>query len=146
MKLIIQKVKKAKVEVKNNVVGQIDKGYMVLLGVKKGDTEKEADYLAKKLCNLRIFEDDNGKMNLSIKDVNGELLIISQFTLYGNTKEGNRPSFIEVEEPEKAYELYKHFLIKCKENGIEKVEQGMFGEHMEVSLINDGPNTIIMEK
>ena len=146
MKLIIQKVKKAKVEVKNNVVGQIDKGYMVLLGVKKGDTEKEADYLAKKLCNLRIFEDDNGKRNLSIKDVNGELLIISQFTLYGNTKEGNRPSFIEVEEPEKANELYKHFLIKCKENGIEKVEQGMFGEHMEVSLINDGPNTIIMEK
>ena len=146
MKLIIQKVKKAKVEVKNNVVGQIDKGYIVLLGVKKGDTEKEADYLAKKLCNLRIFEDDNGKMNLSIKDVNGELLIISQFTLYGNTKEGNRPSFIEVEEPEKANELYKHFLIKCKENGIEKVEQGMFGEHMEVSLINDGPNTIIMEK
>ena len=146
MKLIIQKVKKAKVEVKNNVVGQIDKGYMVLLGVKKGDTEKEADYLAKKLCNLRIFEDDNGKMNLSKKDVNGELLIISQFTLYGNTKEGNRPSFIEVEEPEKANELYKHFLIKCKENGIEKVEQGMFGEHMEVSLINDGPNTIIMEK
>ena len=146
MKLIIQKVKKAKVEVKNNVVGQIDKGYMVLLGVKKRDTEKEADYLAKKLCNLRIFEDDNGKMNLSIKDVNGELLIISQFTLYGNTKEGNRPSFIEVEEPEKANELYKHFLIKCKENGIEKVEQGMFGEHMEVSLINDGPNTIIMEK
>lgn len=146
MKLVIQKVKKAKVEVKNNVVGQIDKGYMVLLGVKKGDTEKEADYLAKKLCNLRIFEDDNGKMNLSIKDVNGELLIISQFTLYGNTKEGNRPSFIEAEEPEKANELYKYFLIKCKENGIEKVEQGMFGEHMEVSLINDGPNTIIMEK
>ena len=146
MKLVIQKVKKAKVEVKNNVVGQIDKGYMVLLGVKKGDTEKEADYFAKKLCNLRIFEDDNGKMNLSIKDVNGELLIISQFTLYGNTKEGNRPSFIEAEEPEKANELYKYFLIKCKENGIEKVEQGMFGEHMEVSLINDGPNTIIMEK
>lgn len=146
MKLVIQKVKKAKVEVKNNVVGQIDKGYMVLLGVKRGDTEKEADYLAKKLCNLRIFEDDNGKMNLSIKDVNGELLIISQFTLYGNTKEGNRPSFIEAEEPEKANELYKYFLIKCKENGIEKVEQGMFGEHMEVSLINDGPNTIIMEK
>lgn len=146
MKLIIQKVKKAKVEVKNNVVGQIDKGYMVLLGVKKGDTEKEADYLAKKLCNLRIFEDDNGKMNLSIKDVNGELLIISQFTLYGNTKEGNRPSFIEAEEPEKANELYKYFMMKCKENGIEKVEQGMFGKHMEVSLINDGPNTIIMEK
>lgn len=146
MKLVIQKVKKAKVEVENKVVGKIEKGYMVLLGVKKGDTEKEADYLAKKLCNLRIFEDENGKMNLSIKDVNGELLIISQFTLYGNTKDGNRPSFIEAEEPGKANELYKYFLTKCKENGIEKVEQGMFGEYMEVSLINDGPNTIIMEK
>ncbi len=146
MKLVIQKVKKAKVEVENKVVGKIEKGYMVLLGVKKGDTEKEADYLAKKLCNLRIFEDENGKMNLSIKDVNGELLIISQFTLYGNTKDGNRPSFIEAEEPERANELYKYFLVKCKENGIEKVEQGMFGNHMEVSLINDGPTTIVMEK
>lgn len=146
MKLVIQKVKKAKVEVGNKVVGKIEKGYMVLLGVKKGDTEKEADYLAKKLCNLRIFEDENGKMNLSIKDVNGELLIISQFTLYGNTKDGNRPSFIEAEEPERANELYKYFLVKCKENGIEKVEQGMFGNHMEVSLINDGPTTIVMEK
>lgn len=146
MKLVIQKVKKAKVEVKNKVVGEIERGYMVLLGVKRGDTEKEADYLAKKLCNLRIFEDENGKMNLSIKDVDGELLIISQFTLYGNTKDGNRPSFIEAEEPEKANELYKYFMMKCKENGIEKVEQGMFGKHMEVSLINDGPTTIIMEK
>lgn len=146
MKLVIQKVKKAKVEVENKIVGKIEKGYMVLLGVKKGDTEKEADYLAKKLCNLRIFEDENGKMNLSIKDVNGELLIISQFTLYGNTKDGNRPSFIEAEEPERANELYKYFLVKCKENGIEKVEQGMFGNHMEVSLINDGPTTIVMEK
>lgn len=146
MKLVVQKVKKAKVEVKNKVVGEIERGYMVLLGVKRGDTEKEAGYLAKKLCNLRIFEDENGKMNLSIKDVNGELLIISQFTLYGNTKDGNRPSFIEAEEPEKANELYKYFMMKCKENGIEKVEQGMFGKHMEVSLINDGPTTIIMEK
>ena len=85
-------------------------------------------------------------MNLSIKDVNGELLIISQFTLYGNTKDGNRPSFIEAEEPEKANKLYEYFMTKCKENGIEKVEKGIFGAHMDVSLINDGPNTIIMEK
>lgn len=146
MKLVIQKVKKAKVEVENKTVGQIEKGYMVLLGVKKGDTKENADYLARKLCNLRIFEDENGKMNLSIKDVNGELLIISQFTLYGNTKDGNRPSFIEAEEPEKANKLYEYFMTKCKENRIEKVEKGIFGAHMDVSLINDGPNTIIMEK
>ena len=119
MKLVIQKVKKAKVEVEDKTVGQIEKGYMVLLGVKKGDTKENADYLARKLCNLRIFEDENGKMNLSIKDVNGELLIISQFTLYGNTKDGNRPSFIEAEEPEKANRLYECFMAKCKENGIE---------------------------
>ena len=146
MKLVIQKVKKAKVEVEDKTVGQIEKGYMVLLGVKKGDTKENADYLARKLCNLRIFEDENGKMNLSIKDVNGELLIISQFTLYGNTKDGNRPSFIEAEKPEKANRLYEYFMAKCKENGIEKVEKGIFGAHMDVSLINDGPNTIIMEK
>ena len=146
MKLVIQKVKKAKVEVENKTVGKIEKGYMVLLGVKKGDTKENADYLARKLCNLRIFEDEIGKMNLSIKDVNGELLIISQFTLYGNTKDGNRPSFIEAEEPEKANSLYEYFMAKCKENGIEKVEKGIFVVHMEVSLINDGPNTIIMEK
>ena len=146
MILVIQKVIKAKVEVENKVMGQIEKGYMVLLGVKKGDSKENADYLARKLCNLRIFEDENGKMNLSIKNVNGELLVISQFTLYGNTKDGNRPSFVEAEEPKKANELYEYFIEKCKENGIEKVERGIFGAHMEVSLINDGPNTIIMEK
>ena len=94
MKLVIQRVKNAKVEVENKIVGKINKGFMVLLGVKKGDTTKEADYLARKLCNLRVFEDENEKMNLSLKDVNGELLIVSQFTLYGDAKEGNRPSFI----------------------------------------------------
>ena len=146
MKLVIQKVKKAQVEVNNQIVGKIDKGYMVLLGVKKGDNRDNADYLARKLCNLRIFEDENEKMNLSIKDVQGSLLVISQFTLYGNTKDGNRPSFIEAEEPEKANELYEYFMEKCKENGIEKIEKGIFGAHMEVSLINDGPNTSIMEK
>lgn len=146
MKLVIQRVKNAKVEVENKVVGEIDKGFMVLLGVKKGDTTKEADYLARKLCNLRVFEDENEKMNLSLKDVNGELLIVSQFTLYGDAKEGNRPSFIEAELPEKANELYEYFMEKCKENGIEKVEHGVFGAHMDVSLTNDGPVTILIEK
>ena len=146
MKLVIQRVKNAKVEVENKVVGKIDKGFMVLLGVKKGDTTKEADYLARKLCNLRVFEDENEKMNLSLKDVNGELLIVSQFTLYGDAKEGNRPSFIEAELPEKANELYEYFMEKCKENGIEKVEHGVFGAHMDVSLTNDGPVTILIEK
>lgn len=146
MKLVIQRVKNAKVEVENKVVGEIDKGFMVLLGVKKGDTTKEADYLARKLCNLRVFEDENEKMNLSLKDVNGELLIVSQFTLYGDAKEGNRPSFIEAELPEKANELYEYFMEKCKENGIEKVKNGVFGAHMDVSLTNDGPVTILIEK
>ncbi len=146
MKLVIQRVKNAKVEVENKIVGEIDKGFMVLLGVKKGDTTKEADYLARKLCNLRVFEDENEKMNLSLKDVNGELLIVSQFTLYGDAKEGNRPSFIEAELPEKANELYEYFMEKCKENGIEKVKNGVFGAHMDVSLTNDGPVTILIEK
>lgn len=146
MKLVIQRVKNAKVEVENKIVGKIDKGFMVLLGVKKGDTTKEADYLARKLCNLRVFEDENEKMNLSLKDVNGELLIVSQFTLYGDAKEGNRPSFIEAELPDKANELYEYFMEKCKENGIEKVEHGVFGAHMDVSLTNDGPVTILIEK
>lgn len=146
MKLVIQRVKNAKVEVENKIVGEINKGFMVLLGVKKGDTTKEADYLARKLCNLRVFEDENEKMNLSLKDVNGELLIVSQFTLYGDAKEGNRPSFIEAELPDKANELYEYFMEKCKENGIEKVEHGVFGAHMDVSLTNDGPVTILIEK
>ena len=146
MKLVVQKVKKAKVEVNNEIVGKIEKGYMVLLGIKKGDTIENADYLVRKLCNLRIFEDEKGKMNFSIKDVNGELLIISQFTLYGNTKEGNRPSFMEAEDPDKANKMYEYFIEQCHKNGIKKVEKGIFGAHMEVYLINDGPNTILLEK
>ena len=146
MKFIVQRVNKSQVEVEEKIVGKIDKGFMVLIGITHNDTKEIADFLVRKLINLRVFEDENGKMNLSIKDVNGELLIISQFTLYGNTKDGNRPSFIEAEEPEKANKLYEYFMTKCKENGIEKVEKGIFGAHMDVSLINDGPNTIIMEK
>ena len=142
MKLVVQRVKKANVKVNNKVVGKIDKGYVVLVGVKKGDTTKEADYLAKKLLNLRIFEDKNEKMNLSIQDVGGELLLISQFTLYGDTTKGNRPSFIEAEEPKKADELYEYFCSEC--NKVVHVEKGIFQTHMEVSLINDGPCTVTL--
>ena len=145
MKLVVQRVSKASVTVEGEIVGKINKGYMVLLGVKEGDTKKEADFLVNKLLNLRIFEDENEKMNLSIKDVNGELLIISQFTLYGDASHGNRPSFIQAEKPEKANELYEYFCEQCEQNNI-KVEKGIFGADMKVSLLNDGPVTIIMEK
>jgi len=143
MKLVVQRVSKASVKVDNKVVGKIDKGYMVLVGIKQGDTEKEADYLAKKLLNLRIFEDENEKMNLSIKDVGGKLLLISQFTLYGDCTGGNRPSFIMAEKPDKANELYEYFCNKCSEQI--HVETGKFQTHMDVSLVNDGPVTIILE-
>lgn len=145
MRLTVQRVANAKVEVDNKVVGKIDRGFLVLLGVTHTDTKKEADYLAKKLCNLRVFEDENEKMNLSIKDIDGELLIVSQFTLYADTKKGNRPSFIESAAPEYANELYEYFIQKCKEENIKKVKKGVFGAHMEVSLLNDGPVTINLE-
>ena len=145
MKLVVQRVKEASVKVNEETVGEIGKGYMVLLGVTHNDTKETADYLVKKLCNLRVFEDENGKMNLNIKQVNGKFLIVSQFTLYGNCKDGNRPSFIEAAKPEYADELYEYFCKKCEENNIE-VQKGIFGAHMEVSLINDGPVTIILEK
>ena len=126
--------------------GQIDKGFMVLCGITHEDTEKNADVLARKLCNLRVFEDENDKMNLSLKDVGGELLIISQFTLYADSmSSGNRPSFIAAARPEKAEPLYNYFLKKCEEEGIH-IEKGIFGANMQVSLLNDGPVTIILEK
>ena len=145
MKIVVQRVKKADVKVDGEIVGKIDKGFMVLVGVTHTDTKENADYLAKKLCKLRVFEDENEKMNLSLKDVGGKLLLISQFTLYANTADGNRPSFIEAARPERANEIYEHFCEKCKEQGIE-IQKGIFGAHMEVSLINDGPVTIIIEK
>ena len=145
MKIVVQRVKKADVKVDGEIVGKIDKGFMVLVGVTHTDTKENADYLAKKLCKLRVFEDENEKMNLSLKDVGGKLLLISQFTLYANTADGNRPSFIEAARPEQANEIYEYFCEKCKEQGIE-VQKGIFGAHMDVSLINDGPVTIIIEK
>ena len=145
MKFVIQRVANANVKVDNKIVGKIDKGYMVLIGIKEEDTTAEADYLVKKLINLRVFEDENEKMNLSLKDVKGELLLISQFTLYGDCSNGNRPSFTTAAKPEKAEKIYDYIVQKCKEN-IDVVETGIFGAHMEVSLLNDGPVTIIMEK
>ena len=144
MKLVVQRVKNASVEVDKKIVGKIDKGYLVLLGVTHTDTREIADYLVKKLCNLRIFEDENGKMNLNIKQVDGSMLIVSQFTLYGDCTEGNRPSFTNAAKPDFANELYEYFCKQCEKYDI-KVEKGIFGADMKVSLINDGPVTIILE-
>lgn len=145
MKLVVQRVSEAKVEVDNEVVGKIGQGFLVLFGVGLNDTKEQADFLAEKLCNLRVFADENDKMNLSIKDIDGELLVISQFTLYADCKKGNRPSFINAAAPEKANELYEYFMGKCK-NLVKNVQKGIFGADMKVSLLNDGPVTIILEK
>ncbi len=145
MKLVIQRVSEAKVEVNNEIVGKIGKGFLVLFGAGKGDTKEQADFLAEKLCNLRVFSDENYKMNLSVKDIDGELLVVSQFTLYADCKKGNRPSFINAAAPEEANELYEYFMDKCK-NLVKNVQKGIFGADMKVSLLNDGPVTIILEK
>ncbi len=145
MKLVIQKVKNASVEVDEKIVGKIEKGFLVLIGIKVGDTKEQADYLVKKLCNLRVFADENGKMNLSLKSVEGQLLIVSQFTLYGDCNNGNRPSFIEAAKPEEAIPLYEYFCEECAKQGLE-VQKGIFGADMKVRLLNDGPVTIVIEK
>lgn len=145
MRLVVQRVKNAEVKVDGKITGSIEKGFLVLLGVTHTDTKETADYLVKKLCKLRIFEDENEKMNLGLKDIGGSLLIVSQFTLYADCSEGNRPSFINAAKPDMANELYEYFCDKCKEQGI-KVEKGIFGADMKVSLLNDGPVTIILEK
>ena len=145
MKLVVQRVKNASVDVDKKTVGKIGNGFLVLLGIKTSDTIQDADYLVRKLINLRIFTDENDKMNLALKDVNGELLIISQFTLYGDCKKsGNRPSFSEAARPEIAIPLYEYFVNECKKQ-IPIVETGIFGANMKVNLLNDGPVTIIIE-
>ncbi|MFH1971709.1 MAG: D-aminoacyl-tRNA deacylase [Patescibacteria group bacterium] len=145
MRVIVQRVKEARVLDINQkkVVGQINNGLLILLGIKKGDSKKEVDYLSEKISKLRIMSDKNQKMNLSIKDVKGEVLVVSQFTLYGETKGQNRPSFINAEEPQKAEELYNYFLERLKSTGI-KVEKGSFGNYMEIASVLDGPVTIII--
>ena len=144
MKLVIQRVNFASVEADKKIVGQIDKGLLVFLGVTHTDTKENADFLVNKLCNLRIFKDENEKMNLSLKDVNGKLLIVSQFTLYADCSHGNRPSFTNAAKPEIANNLYEYFCKQCEKNGFE-VKKGIFGAHMKVNLLNDGPVTIILE-
>ena len=145
MKLVIQRVKWASVKVNREITGKIDKGFLVLLGVGPEDTEEITDYLVQKLIKLRVFEDENGKMNLALKDIGGELLIVSQFTLYADCTGRNRPSFTNAAKPEKANELYEYFMKKCKEQNV-RVQHGIFGADMKVELLNDGPVTIILEK
>ena len=145
MKAVIQRVLDASVVVNEEEVGKIEKGFVVLLGVQKGDTKENADYLIKKITSLRIFSDENDKMNLSLKDVNGSLLIVSQFTLFADCAKGNRPSFSNAAEANLANDLYEHFIAECKNSGF-KVETGIFGANMKVNLTNDGPVTIIIEK
>ena len=141
MKAVIQRVSSASVTVDGEIVGQIQKGYLVLLGVTHDDTRAEADRIVKKMVNLRIFSDENGKINLSLKDVDGSLLIVSQFTLYADTRHGNRPGFTFAAKPELAEELYEYFIAKCREQ-IPVVEHGTFGAHMDVALTNDGPSPL----
>ncbi len=145
MKAVIQRVSSASVEADGNTVGSCNQGYMILVGCGEGDTEADAEILAQKTANLRIFEDENGKMNKSILDIGGEVLAISQFTLLADVKKGNRPSFIKAMEPVEAERLYKHFCSKLRENGISKVDEGIFGADMKVSLVNDGPVTILYD-
>ncbi len=144
MKAVIQRVKKAKVLVYNKVVAQINSGFLVFLGIAQDDTEKELNWLVKKIVNLRIMSDEQGKMNKSLKDVGGQLLLVSQFTLYGDCRKGNRPSFIKAAEPKKAEGLYNLFIAKAESLGI-KIKSGIFKAMMKIELTNDGPVTIIVD-
>ena len=144
MRFVIQRVTESVVQVDGEVLGKIGRGFMVLIGVSDSDTKEIADKMVKKMLGLRIFEDEQGKTNLSLETVGGELLLISQFTLYANCKKGNRPSFIEAGAPDMAEEMYEYIISKCKEQ-VPVVERGRFGADMKVSLINDGPFTIVLD-
>lgn len=145
MKAVIQRVKNANVRVDGKTVGEIGEGYLILVGVVEGDTEKDAEILARKTAALRIFTDENDKMNKSVIDIDGEILAVSQFTLCADVKKGNRPSFINSAAPDEANRLYELFCEQLKSNGVRKVEKGIFGAHMEVSLLNNGPVTILYD-
>lgn len=144
MKVVLQRSKEASVTVGGEVAGQIEKGFVLLVGITHGDTEEDARYLADKIVNLRVFEDESGKMNHSLLDVEGEILSISQFTLYGDCRKGRRPNFMEAAKPDHALPLYEYLNKVLKENDV-KVETGVFGEMMDVKLTNDGPVTLILE-
>ena len=145
MKAVIQRVTEASGTVDNEIVSKIDGGFLVLLGVQEGDAEKDAEILAKKIAFLRIFEDENGRMNRSLQDTGGAVLAVSQFTLLANCVHGRRPDFFAAEKPERANELYLYFCERIIENGVSQVEQGVFGADMKVSLVNDGPVTILLD-
>lgn len=144
MRAVIQKVKNASVTVDGEIVGKIGKGLLILLGVSNEDSEKDANYLVEKTLNLRIFEDSNEKLNLSLLDIKGEILVVSQFTLYGDARNGRRPSFIEAARPEKANQLYEYFVSEIRDKVL-RVETGKFQAMMDVSLVNDGPVTILLD-
>lgn len=145
MKAVIQRVKHAQVSVDGETVGKVGEGYMILVGVQAGDTDSDAEILARKTANLRVFTDENEKMNRSILDIDGEILAISQFTLCADVKKGNRPSFIGAAEPCEADRLYNLYCDELLKNGVRKVEKGVFGAHMEVKLLNNGPVTILYD-
>ena len=145
MRFLVQRVSEASVMVDNNITGKIGKGYLVLIGITHTDTISNADSLINKLLNLRVFSDENDKMNLNTNQVNGELLLVSQFTLYANTSHGNRPDFLEAAKPAYAEELYEYIIKECKNRNI-NVQTGIFGADMKVHLLNDGPVTIMLEK
>lgn len=144
MRIVVQRSKEAHVSVEGEIVGKINSGYVLLVGVTHEDTEKDAEYLADKIANLRIFEDENGKLNLSLLDVGGEVLSVSQFTLYGDCRKGRRPNFMDAAKPDHALKIYEQFNDYLREKGIH-VETGKFGAMMDVHLTNDGPVTLIVE-
>lgn len=145
MRLVIQRVSKSDITINGEQGGNIEKGFVVLVGVCDEDSEKEAEYLADKLIGLRVFSDSEDKMNLALEDVGGELMIVSNFTLYANCKKGNRPSFVKAEKPPRATEIYDHFVDRVKSKFTNKIVTGEFGADMQINLINDGPITIIMD-
>lgn len=144
MRAVVQRVKQAGVSVEGKEVSRIQKGHLVLLGVGQGDTREDLEYLAEKIVNLRVFEDAQGKMNLSLKEINGQVLVVSQFTLYGDCRKGRRPSFTSAAAPEMAEAFYEEFCKILSQQGV-PVEKGVFGAHMEIDLINDGPVTLILD-
>lgn len=144
MKVVVQRVKEANVKVEGNVIGEISEGLMLLIGIDENDENDDADWLVKKIVDLRIFSDEDGKMNLSVKDISGEILCISQFTLLSDYKKGNRPSYIKAAKPDKAIPMFEYFKEEIKKSGL-KIESGIFGADMKVSLLNDGPVTLVLD-
>lgn len=145
MKAVIQRVSNASVTIEDKIVGKIDTGLLILIGIEDGDTNEDIEWLCKKIINLRIFNDENGVMNISVKEINGKILVVSQFTVHASTKKGNRPSYIKASKPEVAMPIYQQFLLQLSNEAGKKIEEGIFGADMKVELINDGPVTIIID-